>query len=75
MRQSTKKKSILCLHTVGKLKANSFESVMINTGGATKFLTDRIITRGIKQTRESKTAGSASGPKRKNIMMINISWH
>ena len=38
---------------------------MINTGGATKFLTDRIITRGIKQTRESKTAGSASGPKRK----------
>jgi hypothetical protein len=65
------KKSILCLHTVGKLKANSFESVMIKTGGATKFLTDRIIIRGIKQTRESKTAGSASGPKKEENKSIN----
>lgn len=35
--------------TVGKLKENSLESVMIRIGGATRFLTDRIMTKGIKQ--------------------------
>lgn len=45
-----KEKSVIfCILTVGKLKENSLESVMIRIGGATKFLTDRIITSGIKQ--------------------------
>ena len=35
--------------TVGKLKENSLESVMIRIGGATRFLTDRIMTKGMKQ--------------------------
>ena len=35
--------------TVGKLKENSLESVIIRIGGATRFLTDRIMTKGMKQ--------------------------
>lgn len=44
------------LLTVGKLKENSLESVMMRIGGATKFLTDRIMTKGMKQMIERVTA-------------------
>jgi hypothetical protein len=57
------------IYTVGKLKANSVVSVIMRIGGATKFLTDRIIIRGIKHMTESSIADFVSStPKtRRNI--------
>lgn len=36
---------------------------MMTIGGATRFLTARIITNGIKQTIDTFIAGHSSGPK------------
>lgn len=51
-------------YRVGKLKANSFESVMMTIGGATRFRTARIRTKGTKQIIETVTAGHRSGPEK-----------
>lgn len=62
--------------TVGKLKENSLESVMMRIGGATKFLTDFIMTNGIKQITDRTTATYSSGPATKkeklSLCSINI---
>lgn len=66
----------LTLYLVGKLNANSFESVMMTIGGATRFLTARMITNGMRQIIDTYTAGTQSPPirseKTKNIFVRDL---
>lgn len=50
---------------VGKANMNSFESVSMTTGGATKFLTDRSAINAIQQMNETVRAGQSPGPRNK----------
>lgn len=59
-------------YLVGKLNANSLESVMMTIGGATRFLTALIITNGTRQMSDTYADGSQTKRPPEKIKVFDL---